>query len=212
MPNDRTTANPPANSVHDHRQDVTEPELYLGILTKRRIPRLRRRTASGQPSHPASEDRPDENPLHFLHTVVTSRPADASDQGGTVTAFVACFTIALLVVAGLVIDGGFTLAARRRAFNEANAAARAGAQAIDEADLRSTGHVRLRSGRARSFALDHLTAAGLNGAADVEGDTVTVRVTTTQDLTILGMVGLGPFTIRAEGSARAVQGVRTGGD
>ena len=143
---------------------------------------------------------------------MTLRPDDAYDQGGTVTAFVACFTIALLVVAGLVIDGGFTLAARRRAFNEANAAARAGAQAIDEAALRSTGNVRLKSGRARILALDHLTAAGLTGAADANGDTVTVRVTTTRNLTILGMVGLGPFTIRAEGSARAVQGVRTGGD
>lgn len=139
-------------------------------------------------------------------------PDDASDQGGSVTAFVACFTIALVVVAGLVIDGGFTLAARRRAFNEAHAAARAGAQAIDEAALRSTGQVRLKSGRGRSLALDHLIAAGLTGTADVDGDTVIVRITTTQDLTILGMVGLGPFTIRAEGSARAVQGVRTGGD
>jgi len=141
---------------------------------------------------------------------VTPRPTDPKGQGGTVTAFVTCFTIALIVVSGLVIDGGFTLAARRRAFNEANAAARAGAQALDEEAIRTTGDVRLRPGRARNLAVDHLRAAGLTGTVDVDGDTVTVRVTTTQPLTILSIAGLGPFTIRAEGSARAVQGVRTG--
>jgi len=51
--------------------------------------------------------------------VIPRAPASRG-QGGTVTAFVVCFTIALLVVAGLVIDGGFTLAARRRAYTLCN--------------------------------------------------------------------------------------------
>lgn len=143
---------------------------------------------------------------------MTDRAAQTRDDRGTVTAFVACFTIALLAVAGLVVDGGLTLAARRRAFNDANAAARSGAQAVDEATLRSTGDIRIQPGRARTLAIDHLAAAGLSGTVDVVGDTVTVHVTTTQNLTILGMFGLGPLTIKADGSARAVQGVRAGGD
>jgi uncharacterized membrane protein len=134
------------------------------------------------------------------------------DDRGTVSAFVVCFTVAMLAVAGLVVDGGYTLATRRQAFNEANAAARAGAQAIDEAALRADGTIRLQEGRARTLALDHLTAAGLEGTVKVVGDTVTVHVTTTQDPAILGIIGVGPFTIEAEGSARAVEGVRTGGD
>lgn len=134
------------------------------------------------------------------------------DERGTVTAFVVSFTVAMLAVAGLVVDGGYTLATRRQAFNEANAAARAGAQAIDEGVLRSSGTVRLQEGRARTLALDHLTVAGLDGTVEVVGDTVTVHVTTTQDLALLGIIGIGPFTIEAEGSARAVEGVRTGGD
>lgn len=134
------------------------------------------------------------------------------DERGTVSAFVVSFTVALLAVAGLVIDGGFTLATRRQAFNEANAAARAGAQAIDEAMLRSDGTVRIQPGRARNLALDHLTAAGLHGTVEVLDDTVTVHVTTTQELALLGIIGVGPFTIEAEGSARAVAGVRTAGD
>jgi uncharacterized membrane protein len=136
----------------------------------------------------------------------------SGDERGTVTAFVASFTIALLAVAGLVVDGGYTLAARRRAFNEADAAARAGAQAVDEASLRSGGTVRLEPGRARAVALGHVNAAGLSGTVDVTGDTVTVHVATTQPMTLLGMVGVGPLAIHADGSARAVRGVRTGGD
>ena len=128
------------------------------------------------------------------------------------SAFVVSFTVALLAVAGLVIDGGYTLATRRQAFNEANAAARAGAQAIDETSLRADGTVRVQPGRARTLALDHLAAAGLDGTVEVLGDTVTVHVTTTQDLALLGIIGVGPFTIEAEGSARAVAGVRAAGD
>lgn len=136
----------------------------------------------------------------------------AGGEQGTVTAFVASFTIALLAVAGLVIDGGLTLATQRRAFNEANAAARAGAQAVDEASLRTAGRLRLDPGQARRRALEHLSATGLTGSADVRGDVVTVRVTTTQRLTVLSLVGVGPLTVHADGSARAVQGVETGDD
>ena len=48
------------------------------------------------------------------------------DEEGTVTVFVVGFMLALLLVAGLVIDGGNVLAARREAANVAESAARAG--------------------------------------------------------------------------------------
>ena len=57
-------------------------------------------------------------------------------EDGTVTAFVVIFTLALILLAGLVVDGGLTLAARVQAIDEAQAAARAGAQAIDLAAYR----------------------------------------------------------------------------
>ena len=40
-------------------------------------------------------------------------------EAGTVTAFVAVFAVALIAVAGLVVDGGYMLAGRRAAFDEA---------------------------------------------------------------------------------------------
>ncbi len=70
-------------------------------------------------------------------------------ERGTVTAFVACFVTALLAVSGLVIDGGLVLAARRTAFDEAGAAARAGAQAVDVARLRQGSPAVLDAAEAR---------------------------------------------------------------
>jgi uncharacterized membrane protein len=134
----------------------------------------------------------------------------ARDERGTVTAFVVIMTVTMLVVAGLVIDGGYTLAARRRAFNEANAAARAAAQAIDETTLRSTGDVRLRPEEARRIGEAHLRDAGMTGTVTVNATTVTVHAVTTQTMALLGMVGVGPLTIEADGTARAVQGVQAG--
>ena len=64
-------------------------------------------------------------------------------ERGSVTVFVVIFTIALVFVAGLVFDGGQILAARREASNVAESAARAGAQAIDEGELRRSGQIRL---------------------------------------------------------------------
>ena len=64
-----------------------------------------------------------------------------------VTAFVVVFTFALLLLAGLVIDGGLALAARVQAIDEAQAAARAGAQAIDLPLFRSTGQIVLDPAR-----------------------------------------------------------------
>jgi Flp pilus assembly protein TadG len=135
-----------------------------------------------------------------------------TDERGTVTAFVAVFTVALLAVAGLVVDGGFVLAARRQAFDEAEAAARAGAQAVDIDSLRAGGPVRFDPDAARAKALDYLAATGHRGLVDVVGDTVRVHVAFERDMTMLGLLGLGPVTIDGDGEARGVRGVIVGGD
>lgn len=131
----------------------------------------------------------------------------ASDERGTVTAFVACFAVALLAVAGLVIDGGLVLAARRAAFDEAGAAARAGAQAIDVAGVRSGQPAALDPSEARRLALDHLARTGHHGTVEVDGDVVRVSVRVEREMTILGLLGLGPMSVEADGSARAIEGV-----
>lgn len=130
------------------------------------------------------------------------------NETGTVTAFVTCLTVALLAVAGLVIDGGYTLAARRRLFNEANAAARAGAQAADEGALRA-GALRIDPVEARRRALKHLHDAGLDGHVVATANNVTVHAVSSQPVAVLGVVGVGPLTIHATGVARPLRGVTT---
>lgn len=131
-------------------------------------------------------------------------------ERGTVTAFVAAFAIALLAVAGLVVDGGYALAGQRAAFDEAEAAARVGAQAIDEDTLRQGGGVVVQPDAARQRVAEYLARSGHDGTVEVNGDMVTVHVTLTQPLAILGIVGVGPVTIHASGTAHGVRSVRDG--
>ena len=75
-----------------------------------------------------------------------ARPGDG--EAGMVTAFVVILTLALLAMAGLVTDGGLALAAKVRAIDDAQAAARAGAQAIDIPLYRQTGQITLDTSQA----------------------------------------------------------------
>jgi hypothetical protein len=115
--------------------------------------------------------------------------------------------LALLLFAGLVIDGGLTLAAKRRAINEAEAAARAGAQAIAIPTFRTSGKVTLDPVGARAAAHAYLAAAGHTGTFRVTGDHVTVTVQITQHLQILGLAGLGHLTVTGQGTAVPEHGV-----
>lgn len=131
-------------------------------------------------------------------------------ERGSVTVFVVVFAVALLAMAGLVIDGGRILAAHQRAFDEAEAAARSGVQAIDGGALRATGVVTLDATEAQRRAEDYLAANGRHGSVEVVGDAVDVHVSFVQPLAILGAFGLGPVTVQGDGHARAVRGVVEG--
>ena len=128
-------------------------------------------------------------------------------EEGTVTAFVVIFTFALLLLAGLVIDGGLTLSARVQAIDEAQAAARAGAQQINLALFRSTGQVTLEPDQAVQAAKSYLAATGHAGTVTVNGDQVQVAVNITQPMQILGLAGIGHLSVTGHGSALAEEGV-----
>lgn len=134
------------------------------------------------------------------------------DEQGMVTATVVIFTVTLLAVAGLVFDGGTLLTAKRRAVNEADAAARAGAQAVDVSSLRSGGAVLVDPAMAEDQAREYLARVGHEGTVSVEGANVRVEVSFVERLSILGAFGVGPRTIKGVGVARAVQGVQQGDD
>jgi Flp pilus assembly protein TadG len=133
-------------------------------------------------------------------------------EDGTVTVFVVTFMLALLVVAGLVFDGGYLLAARREAANVAESAARAGAQALDTDALRATGEVRVDRDRAVTQAEQYLSRSGYEGSATVEDGVVVVDVTITRRLFILGIAGFSKSSVTGQGRARPVRGVQVEGN
>lgn len=129
-----------------------------------------------------------------------------ADDSGQVTVFVVGIMVALLLLAGLVVDGGDVLAARQMAIDNAEAAARAGAQAISISSYRSSGEVVLDPAAAESAADSYLRGVGDQGTVTVSGDTVTVTVRLRQPLAILSIVGIASLTVTGTGSAVPVLG------
>lgn len=129
-----------------------------------------------------------------------------NDERGQITVFVAVFVVALLVVAGLVIDGGGLLAAKRRAISEAEGAARAGVQALAPAALHR-GQALPDPAGATAAAEAYLAKTGHEGAVVVDGEVVRVTVSFRQPMLVLGIGGLASVNVTGEGDARAVQGL-----
>jgi Flp pilus assembly protein TadG len=129
------------------------------------------------------------------------------DERGQVTAFVVVIMVALLALGGLVIDGGNALAAKRRAIDEADGAARAGAEILAVPGYRTTGSLAPDPSAARQAALDYLARTGHTGQVTIQGDQVVVTVTIDQPTTLLGIVGIRDLTLTGNGQAHLVHGV-----
>lgn len=135
----------------------------------------------------------------------------SSDDAGQVTPFVVILVIALLALAGLVLDAGLALSAKVQALDAAQAAARAGAQELDLNLYRTTGQARLNPAAATNTAQAWLAAAALDGTASATATEVTVTVYRTQKTQLLQLIGVSTLNVSATASATAVQGV-TGPD
>lgn len=146
----------------------------------------------------------------LLGTLRTLRAArHRSVDEGMVTAFVVIFALALVLVAGLVVDGGRLLSEHRQTGNLADSAARAGAQAISEDAVRNGSAVVLDEGAAEAAACAFLTRAdhacdGSTTFANAVGNRVDVTVHGTVDLLLLPG---GSQSLSAEGSACVAIGI-----
>lgn len=130
-----------------------------------------------------------------------------TSEQGSVTVLVVGLTLALMMVAGLVYDGGRILAARRQAHDLADNAARAAAQAVDFDALRSGARVELQPLDAQVAAEDYLATTGHTGEVRVTTDTVDVTVTITTPMVLLQLAGISERTVTANGNARLVRGI-----
>jgi Flp pilus assembly protein TadG len=139
------------------------------------------------------------------HTVMPARTTSCSDEG-QITGFVVVLVTAILVLTGLALDGGLALAAAVRANDQAEAAARAGAQAIDLAVYRDNGTLRLKASQAVADAQAFLAAEGATGTATATNNTVTVTVTASQPTQLLGLIGITMISVHGQGSAHPQNG------
>jgi Flp pilus assembly protein TadG len=131
------------------------------------------------------------------------------DQDGSISAFVVLLLVALIVLLGLVVDGGAALSARQAAADEAEQAARAGAGALSVEALR-TGSLQLDPAAAVAAADSFAAAAGHPGTATVSGGIVTVQIHYRMATEVLGIVGIDSLPVSAVASATDVQGVTVG--
>jgi hypothetical protein len=132
------------------------------------------------------------------------------DEAGMVTVFVVTMTMALLLFAGLVVDGGAVLAARRQAIDVAEQAALAGAQGLRVADVRTGLDPTLDPALAAAAAHAYLDEVGRHGVVRVVGNDVEVTVSIERPMLVLGLAGLGDVTVTGRANARNARGVTTG--
>ena len=142
-----------------------------------------------------------------------SRPSVTAADRGSTALLMSVLMVALLVMAGLVLDGGIAIAARQRAADLAEQAARAGADALAPATLRgaSPADLRVDPAAARTAADRVLALGGATGEIAVSGRDVTVTAHLRRRSLILAAVGIDDLTGTATATATALHGTTTGG-
>lgn len=131
-------------------------------------------------------------------------------ERGAATIFVLAFAIVLLVMAGLVVDGGLALNARQRVADDVEQAARAGSQNLDMVALRDRGQVRIDPVPAEEAATTFLVKRGYpQGGIRVTatGNEVTAWAQIQQPTALLSLVFIRSFTVSAQGQARPAVGI-----
>jgi len=127
-----------------------------------------------------------------------SANAALATERGSATIFVVGFALMLFACAGLAIDGGRAINARDKATDVAEQAARAGADQLDKRLLRNGGAVVLDQGAARARAGAFVASANYEVTpltAVTTVNSVTVRVSTTSETALLGIVGINSIDV-----------------
>ncbi|MBS2545362.1 hypothetical protein KGQ19_00620 [Catenulispora sp. NL8] len=143
-----------------------------------------------------------------------------NNDEGFATLFVVIMATALMLVIGLVVDGGAVASARAEALDEATAAGRAAAQMIDADTLLRDNTVILNPEAAKKAAQDYIASTGDKATVHIEqelpgtvetgaatsGPSVTVSVTRTVKTQFLFMVGFSSISQTVTATVRPETG------
>jgi hypothetical protein len=137
-----------------------------------------------------------------LRRLLTGTDRDA----GSVTVFMAITVIGLLVLTGLVVDGGVKIRGAQRADAVAAEAARAAGQMVALAGVVGHQDVAVDRQGAVNAANAYLAAAGETGNVVIgpDGTTVEVTVTTSSPTAFLSLIGITNLTVTGHGEATLV--------
>jgi Flp pilus assembly protein TadG len=131
------------------------------------------------------------------------------ESGAMATIFVVIMSFTLIVMTGLVVDGGHVISARREAKVVASAAARGASQWFDETEL-DRGRVVFDIPQGRFTAQQLIRDAGYTPPADCcdysTPGTVKVTVRSEVSMFLLGLIGISKVTITGSAESTITPG------
>jgi Putative Flp pilus-assembly TadE/G-like len=134
-------------------------------------------------------------------------PGDAAERG-TITLMLLVMFVALLALAGIVIDGGAKLAQAENANAIAQEAARAGAGMVNQSKALATGSFTVDQAQALAAARQYLAHLGVQGTAAADGpEAIRVTVTMTAPTHVLSIIGIDSMKSTGAATASLVTGV-----
>jgi Flp pilus assembly protein TadG len=129
-------------------------------------------------------------------------PGHGAGERGTITLMLLVMFVALLALAGIVIDGGAKLAQAENAHAIAQEAARAGAGMVNQSKALANGSFTVDQAQALAAAQQYLARLGVQGTAAADGpQAIRVTVTVTAPTHVLSIIGID--SMRSTGSATA---------
>lgn len=135
--------------------------------------------------------------------------ARSERESGSIAVLLCVFVVAMFSFVGLVVDGGRAVALRSSALQQADEAARAGAEELSVYALRM-GDVSIDPSVAVQAAKHFLAQEGVSGTVSANASTVTVDVERSEPTAVLGLIGIRQITVSASATAEDVHGVTEG--
>jgi Flp pilus assembly protein TadG len=128
-------------------------------------------------------------------------------DSGSLTLMLAALMLALLALAGLVIDGGRKLDATQKAYAIAQEAARAGAGQVNTSAAYGSGTFKVDIPQALAAARSYIASTPYSGSVTVSGNSIKVIVHVTERTEVLSLIGIPRFTSSGSAVASLVSGV-----
>lgn len=144
-------------------------------------------------------------------TFLSRRHAALRRDDGSMSLFFALVSVAILMVMGLLVDGGGALNATNRATSLAQDAARTAGQQIDPAQAIEGTAITIDPEAARGAAQDYLAAEDVQGNVQITDNGQTMTVTVHDTYTTYFAQLIGTSTITVTGTATAHLQTQAGG-